>query len=90
VVLLVKTEDETEPEEMLASEVGPAVEADGTDDPLDDWMTGTEVEAAEFTKPLDEAELDKIADVVSLKNLLDVAVLLLGAALVELLCLVRD
>lgn len=93
-VPLVKAEDETEPEEMVASEVGPAVEGDETDSPLDDWVTGIEVEAVDFAKTLDEAELDKTADVVPLEKLLDRAALLVevadDAVVVELFCAARD
>jgi len=88
VVPLLKTEDETEPEEVLASEVGATVE------PLDDCVRETEVALVELAKPLEEAELDRIADVVPLEKLLDEATLLVEAAddavVVELFCAARD
>jgi len=73
VVPLVKTEDETELEEMLASEVGPAVEDDEPDSPLDDWVTGIEVEAVEFAKLLDDWVTGTEAEAVEFTKLLDEA-----------------
>lgn len=53
-------------------------------------MTGTKVELVEFENMLDEVEPGAPADVVPLPRLLDVAVLLVGAELVELFCVARD
>jgi hypothetical protein len=53
-------------------------------------VTGTEVELGESENMLDKAVPGATADVIPLMRLLDVAVLLVGAALVELFCVARD